>query len=289
MNLFSMQRSFGVGAVCVAILCALPVHAFQQQASDLAAQAMHELHAGRNGYAATLYQKLVEQEPARGDAYYGLVLALLRDHKSHDAYTAAAQGLEKAPQTSGAQAAAGLAAFRRGDLSKGEEHFRAAYKINPQDPSALTGLASIYSMVSKFKTARELMLEAYRYAPDDPALMMAHANSLKGADHIAALEKILAIYDPESDEARAVRAHIANDRAIGDRKVRRLTSAYESQRVKMVPLWNGPRHLRGMGLRVRFANCCSLSKAVPTSLSTHQLPKADSEQHNSTLSDNRIA
>jgi hypothetical protein len=67
-------------------------------------------------------------------------------------------------------------------------------------------------MVSKFKAARELLLEAYRYSPDDPQLMSVRANSLKGAEHIAALEKILAVYDPESDEARGLRAHIASDR-----------------------------------------------------------------------------
>jgi hypothetical protein len=70
--------------------------------------------------------------------------------------------------------------------------------------------------------------------------MLAKANSLKGADHIAALEKVLAIYDPESDEARGLRAHIAIDRAIGDRKIRRLTSAYESASIKLLPLWDGP-------------------------------------------------
>jgi thioredoxin-like negative regulator of GroEL/predicted aspartyl protease len=247
-----MRLSLGIMAICTIILCVTPAHAFQTAAPDLAGQARSELFAGRNGYAATLYQKLVDQEPTRGDAYYGLVRALLRDQKSHDAYTAAKQGLEKAPQTSSAQAAAGMAAFRQGEIGQAEQYFRAAYKIDPKDPSALVGLASIYSMVSKFKTARDLRLEAYRYAPDDPALMMAKANSLKGAEHIAALEKILAIYDPETDEARGLRAHIATDRAIGDRKIRRLTSPYESVRVKLVPLWNGPKQLRGMGLRVRF-------------------------------------
>jgi predicted aspartyl protease/thioredoxin-like negative regulator of GroEL len=218
----------------------------------LAAQARNELYAGRNDYAATLYQKLADQEPARGDAYYGLVRALLKDHKFHDAYTAAALGLEKAPQTSGAQAAAGMAAFRHGELSKAEAYYRAAYKIDPKDPGALVGMASICSMVSRFKCARDLMLEAYRYAPDDPALMVVKANSLKGAEHIAALEKVLAIYDPESGEARGLRAHIATDRAIGDRKTRRLTSPYERGSIRLLPLWNGPKQLRGVGLRVRF-------------------------------------
>src|SRR5579859_5977228 len=236
---------------CVIVLCALSAQAFETAAPDLAAQAQKELYAARNEYAAILYQKLVEQEPTRGEAYYGLVRALLRAHKSRDAYTAAALGLEKAPQTAGAQIAAGMAAFRRGELSQAEQYYRAAYKIDPKNPGALVGMASLFSMVSKFKAARELTLQAYAYSPDDPALMMAKANSLKGAEHIAALEKVLAVYDPESDEARAVRAHIATDQAIGDRKLR-LTSPYESSKVKLFQIMDGPRRVRGIGIHVRF-------------------------------------
>jgi Flp pilus assembly protein TadD len=183
---------------CVIVLCAPSIQAFQPASPDLAAQARGELYAGRNDYAAALFQKLADQEPTRGGAYYGLVRALLKSHKSHDAYAAAAVGLEKAPQTSGAQVAAGMAAFRQGELAKAETYFKAAYKIDPKDPGALVGMASICSMVSKFKCARDATIEAYRYAPDDPALMLAKANSLKGADHIAALGKAtkLAGYAP---------------------------------------------------------------------------------------------
>ncbi len=252
---------------CTIVLCASLAQAFQATPPDLAAQARSELYAGRSDYAATLYQKLVDQDPTRGDAYYGLVRALLKAHKSHEAYAAATQGLEKAPQTSGAQVAAGMAAYRRGELAQAEQYYRAAYKIDPKDPGALVGMASLFSTASKFKAARELRLEAYRLAPGDPALMTVHANSLKGADHIAALEKVLAIYDSESDEARGLRAHIATDRAVGDRKLSRLTSPYESARVKLVPLWDNPTHLRGMGLRVRFNDRTNVTLLLDTGAS----------------------
>jgi tetratricopeptide (TPR) repeat protein len=237
---------------CTSVILACSAQAFQTAAPDLAAEARRELFAARHDYAATLYQKLVDQDPTQGDAYYGLVRALLRAHKSSDAYAAAAQGLQHAPQTAGAQVAAGMAAFRRGEIAQAEQYYRAALKIDPKNPGAMVGMASIYSMISKFRLARDLRLEAYRYAPDDPVLMAAKANSLKGAEHIAALEKVLAIYDPESDEARGLRSHIARDRAIGDRKTGRLTSPYESSSLKLTPLWNGPKRLRGLGLRVRF-------------------------------------
>jgi Flp pilus assembly protein TadD len=237
---------------CVIVISASSAQAFQTAAPDLAAQAQKELFAARNDYAAILYQKLIDQEPARGEAYYGLVRALLRAHKPHDAYTAAALGLEKAPQTAGAQVAAGMAAFRRGELTQADQYYRAAYKIDPKNAGALVGMASLFSMVSKFKASRELMLQAYVYSPDDPTLMAAKANSLKGAEHIAALEKVLAAYDPESDEARAVRAHIATDRAVGDRKLGRLASPYESSTIKLFRLMDGPRRVRGIGMHVRF-------------------------------------
>jgi len=238
--------------ICVIVMSAPLAQAFQTAAPDLAAQAQRELYAARNEYAAALYQKLIDQEPTRGEAYHGLVRALLRAHKSREAYAAAAQGLQYAPQTAGAQVAAGMAAFRRGELGQAEQYYRAAYKIDPKDPGSLVGMASLFSMVSKFKAARELLLEAYRYSPDDPQLMTVKANSLKGAEHIAALEKILAVYDPESDEARGLRAHIASDRAVGDRKLSRLTSPYESSSIKLLQLMDGPHRLRGMGLHVRF-------------------------------------
>lgn len=136
---------------CVFVISASSTWAFQEAAPDLAAEARQELYAGRNDYAAVIYQKMVDQDHSRGDAYYGLVRALLKSHKSHEAYTAAGQGLEKAPQTAGAQVAAGMAAFRRGDVAQAEQYYRAAYKIDPRNTGALVGMASIFSIVSNSK------------------------------------------------------------------------------------------------------------------------------------------
>jgi hypothetical protein len=113
-------------------------------------------------------------------------------------------------------------------------------------------MARIFAMVSKFKTARALRLEAYRSAPSDPELVLSYANTLKGAEHIAALERALAIYDPQSEEARNLRAHIASDRAAGDRKLRQLVGAPQSARIKMFWISDGPNNKRGVGLHVQF-------------------------------------
>jgi Tfp pilus assembly protein PilF len=77
-----------------------------------------------------------------------------------------------ATNTLGAETAAGLASFRHGDLDQSERHFRAALKSDHKYAGALAGLASIYSTISKFRTARDLRLDAYRASPADPELML---------------------------------------------------------------------------------------------------------------------
>jgi tetratricopeptide (TPR) repeat protein len=208
--------------------------------------ARKELYAARYDHAVELYRKTLALDPAQPEAYYGLVRALLRSHHSAEAYEAADQGLSKAPQTAGVETAAGMAIYRRGDLIKAQDYFAAALKIDANYPGALEGLAVINNAASQFAKGRRLSLEAYKNSPDDPALMSIHANTLKGAEHLAALAELLAIYDPQSREARAVRAHIASDKALGDKKVRRLTSPYEASQMKLVRLWKGPTRARGV-------------------------------------------
>jgi hypothetical protein len=82
--------------------------------------------------------------------------------------------------------------------------------------------------------------------------MIAHANTLKGPEHIAALQEALAILDPDSEEARRLRAHIADDRAAGARKLRLLMSPYETSKIKLNLILDGPKKARGVGLRVQF-------------------------------------
>jgi tetratricopeptide (TPR) repeat protein len=226
--------------------------AFQPAPSDLAQEARKELFAARYNHAAELYQNLIEADPANADAYYGLVRALLGGHRAKEAFRAADRALQYVPQSPGGLTAAGLSRYRGGDLGQAEKYFQAALKQNPKYSGALFGLASIYSSVSRFKTARELRLEAWRNSPNDSELMLAQANTLRGAEHIGALERVLAVYDPESEEARSLRAHITSDRALGERKTRRLISPYKASRIKLVELMDGPREKRGWGLRMQF-------------------------------------
>ena len=222
------------------------------QTADAPRTAQSELYAARYKSATELYAATLKENPADPDAHCGLVRALIAGHRSADAYAAAEEALRRNPNSAGVQTAAGLAEFRRGDLAKAEQYFQSALRMDAGYSGALQGMAAINDAVSRFKTARDLFAQAYKKTPGDPELILAHARTLRGAEHIQALREALAILDPETEEARRVRTHIANDLAVGDRKLRRLASPYQAYRIGLFRLLNGPKHFRGVGLRVRM-------------------------------------
>jgi Flp pilus assembly protein TadD len=254
----------------VLLVLAVPLtsaFAFQTGASSLLAEARKELFANRYGKAAELYAAVVSKEPGNPDAYYGVVRALLGAHRAPEAYAYADQALEHAPQSGGAEDAAGLASFRKGELTQAEVHFRAALKLNLGDPGALQGLASIYSVLSKYKTARDLMLKAYSLSPDDPSLRQAYADSLNGAERVEALERILASLDADSEQAKQLRFQISLDRATLGRELWRLKSNYASTQVNLFKIMTGLPYPSGVGLRVQVNQRLILKLIVDTGAS----------------------
>ena len=244
-----MLRATTLVALLVPFPCAW---AFQAPAADELAQARAALTAARFPQAADLFASVIAKEPANAEAYYGVVRALLGARRPAEAYTYAEQGLRRAPEKAETEDAAGIALVRKGELVKAEAHFRAALKLRANDPAALQGMASIFSIISKFKTARALTLQAYAQAPHDPVLLRAHANTLKGSDRVQELERVLALLDPASEQARNLHALIAAEKAAAGRELRRLITPYESTRVKMFWIMDGLNKRRGVELRVRF-------------------------------------
>jgi tetratricopeptide (TPR) repeat protein len=247
-----LKPTFLPAIAAFAVIASTPCLAFDTPAANSLAEARAELLAARYEHAAALYRALFNQSPSEGEGWYGLVRAQLGLHHARDAYASAVEALKSAPETPGAQVAAGMAAFREGDLSKAESYFRAALKLRANYPGGLRGMASIYTALSLAKTARDLRLNAYKQVPDDPELIAVYASTLKGDAHFKALEDALRIYDPASDEARRLRVRIANDRALGERKLRRLVTPYESGQVKLFRVLDGPNRERGVGLVLRL-------------------------------------
>jgi tetratricopeptide (TPR) repeat protein len=214
--------------------------------------AQHELYSAHWSRAAELYREILRADPSQGDAWDALVRALIEAHRADDAYAAADDAMKNAPETAGAYTARGRALYRQGHLAEAEASFLKAFGLNEKYADALAGLARVRRGVAKFKMAEDLDMMAYRAAPDDPELILSWANTLKGAQHVAALRRALAIFDPETREARSLRAHIASDVALGDRHARVLESPYREYELNLVNILSGPRQSRGVGLRVRF-------------------------------------
>jgi tetratricopeptide (TPR) repeat protein len=261
--------------ILVALAVPFPKMLAFQAAPDALAEARTSLAAAQYTKAAELYSAGVAKEPANAEAYYGVVRALLGARRATEAYTYAEQALQHCPQTVEAENAAGLAMFRKGDLASAEAHFRAALKLHVNDSGALLGMASIYSVVSKNKTARAFAMRAYGQDPNDPHLMLTRANTLKGPARILALQRVLALLDPASEEARELTTRIALDQATAGRELRRLTTPYDSAQIKLFRIMEGPNRWRGVGLRVQFNQRQTIRLLLDTGASSISLsPKA---------------
>ena len=251
--------------ISFAILLALSFRATPADAPEISAR--NHLNAARYEDAAREYASLIEAHPANSSAYYGRVRALLEAHHSADAFATADLALKNAPNTALAEAAAGLADIRRGEIARAENHFRAARKLDPNSAAAMSGLARIYSVVSLSRRARELVLAACNVEPNDTELMLNCANELDGAEHIAALEKVLPRLDPGTEDAQNLRAHLARDKTIADRKLRRLASPSTSTRIRLTRVMDGPNRPRGVGIPVRLNDKITVNLLLDTGAS----------------------
>jgi tetratricopeptide (TPR) repeat protein len=207
---------------------------------DAAREAEKELFAARYDHAAELYSRLVHDDPGFAAGYYGLVRAYIAGYRAQEGYSAAEEAVRHVAETAEGQTAAAMAAWRRGDVIGADRCFKKAFKLNPNFAGALYGLSLVYSSISKFKSARGQVAAAHQLAPNDPEMIEAWANTLQGKEHIAGLERALTIFDPASREARMLRAHIAGDKSVGERKLRRLITPYQSYEIKLDRLLDGP-------------------------------------------------
>ena len=273
-------------AVYIALLLSGSISPVGAVSPDVIQQAEQELFAARYDRAAELYAKLLHDDPAWAPGYYGVVRALIGGYRAHEAYSTAEEGLRHAPETAEVQTAAGLAAYRSGDMQKAEACFLKALRIDARYAPGLHGLALIHASISKFKSARTFMTAAYHVSPGDPRLIVAWASTMQGEEHIAALQRAQAIYDPGSREARALRVHIARDKTAGNRKLQRLTTPYQSYEIKLVPISAGIGRPYGVGVRAQLNKGHTVQLMLDTGASGISIsPKAAEKAGLETLGD----
>jgi len=156
------------------------------------------------------------------------------------------------PESTAARLMLGIVDYRRGEILAAEMDFKKALQLDEKTGRAWLGLGHVFECASFYKKAQVCYRRAHQLDPDDPDILRAWSSTLKRSERVAVLEKYLsAVGDGEdADRLQGVRSAIETYRAVGDRKLSRLTSGDGGARVKFVMLLDGPRRLRGYGLPV---------------------------------------
>lgn len=231
------RRNFmAAGAVC----------AWGQQAPDDVSAGRAEVLAGRFAKAAQMLEKTATPE-----GVYWRVRALLRNGKRLHAIREAAAGMEKWPETTWANAASGMAHMRKGDLIEAERRFQAATRLSEKFPYGYMGFAGILSLVSRRRSARTTVRQAYALAESDPALIMAMAMTVDNYDeHVRLLERAASLTDPGTEDGIGLAGHIESDKHLGAGPFSVLKSPYGEYEIALQPTYSNTEE--GLGVPVRF-------------------------------------
>ncbi len=219
-------------------------------AADNLTEARRELMAGRYERAAALYSGALERQPEDGEAYYGLVRALIRSGRPRQALAVARQGHERAPGSAGALAAAGMAEHRMGDLAQAEDRFRAALAIDPDHAGALLGLGAVESAMSRFMSARRLAFRAREVAPDDPEAIFAASVFLESSEAARVMDEAAGMLDPSAAPDSSDGQYLSTITLAKLGRFGRLVTPYRTSTVDLVPMGDRPESPFGFGLRV---------------------------------------
>src|SRR5690349_20733447 len=180
----------------------------------------------------------------------------LRNEGVATAWKLSQKALAEAPDSAAAHEFAGEVLFRRGEFAPAESEFQQAVKIDPALARGWWGLARIAECTSMRKTAGRYFRRAHELDPRDPRIFVDWAMRVPGRQHIEALDRYLAIADPnrDADEVQALRQHVELDRALDGRKLMVLASPYENVVIPLLPFVNEDTRMRTYGLEVGINN-----------------------------------
>jgi tetratricopeptide (TPR) repeat protein len=121
---------------------------------------------------------LLHKDPTDIDVLYGLGLTYCDLGDYARATHVLEKAVEVAPRFVGAYVALGVAEISAGNLMIGEEHFRIALKLDPEDRYALSNLAETLMKQRRFAEALTQIKRTLAVAPDDIAMMIAMGDCL---------------------------------------------------------------------------------------------------------------
>ncbi len=211
------------------------------------------MYAGLYDQAAAAYLSLAAAGPGNPEFAAMRIHALLRGNKPKVAYAEADSLRSRFPKSAAVTAALGAVHFRKADFPAAESSFRAAVELDRDCGEAWLGLAALAGAVSKRGRQKEYADLAFRTLPGDPHAMRAWAPFAGDASARAALmDKAFALLDPKAEDYAHWKLSVEASKAIGDRRIGWLDSAYQPYSLKLIALMNGPRNRSGWGVEARF-------------------------------------
>ncbi|MBI3665815.1 MAG: aspartyl protease family protein [Acidobacteria bacterium] len=191
--------------------------------------------------AATIYREWVAAEPGSGAAHAGFARSLLFAGRPREATRALAAALQAAPNAAAVQVAVGDVAFYQAAFGQAEAAYTTAIQKDPKLTAAWLGLIRISQLASAHQSAERLLNQALENDPANRSLLSYKASLYPNdSRHLAALEKILASYEPDSEQAKELQAHIEWDKTKGVEKRRILVSLYQPAQIPIEPIRDRP-------------------------------------------------
>jgi len=203
--------------------------------------------------AESLYSAALTAHPGDVDATVGLVETLLREQKVLDAEEAVHAALEANPNSASFLTLRGEVELRQGEPWLVEKTILDSYKLDPCNPRTRLLFARFSQVSSRNATARQQILLAYQFDPQDPEIRAEWIQTLPISQRITEMESYLS--SPTGDDPDRVRQmKTALDRwkkqAGSPPHACSLTSTANTADIPFIKLIGRGGHTRASGLEI---------------------------------------
>ena len=151
--------------------------AFTQSVAELFASGQDAHKAGHLQKAATLYRKVLDQEPNHANAWHGLGLCYYQTRAFKDATSCLEKAVEYSPLNSIMLNSLGATLCAAGLYEKAEPHLQKAIELQENNVEALRNIGSIRFAQEKYTDAISYFQTALSHAPNHTELLKATGNA----------------------------------------------------------------------------------------------------------------
>lgn len=233
---------------------------------DVLAPALSALRDGNTAQAISILQDLVAKDPKSASGRSLLASVLLDTNKVDEADDVVQKGLALDPKSGELHQVLGDVEFRKGHFTLADGEYTKASNLDPKDARAVYGLGRVASAYSLNQAAYTLYRLANRLDPHDETIVGAFTEfAATNQEQADALEKYLASLNRDGRRRyQSLIARMELRKFLAGRRTWVLASPYQSSKVPMHVLLNGPRHPYGVGVGVSVNGAKAVTLMVDT-------------------------